>query len=289
VRWAVSNPRQPHRPPLGSRQSVRCTLKILVVSDLHYTLPQFDWVVAAAPAYDLVIVAGDLLDISSPVDPETQIIVVLKYLRRLRAVTSVVVCSGNHDLDGVGANGEKQALWMNLVKRLAIPADGDTAFVDGVMISACPWWDGPLTQKAIGRQFADAVQYRDGPWIWVYHAPPNASPVSWSNVNSRYFGDAPLNGWIADYSFDLVICGHVHDSPFTPKGSWVDRIGATWVFNAGRQIGEVPTSIAIDTEARQAAWISNEGAEIVSLDAPLVRPLTPLTAMPDWMDSRAGD
>ena len=56
-------------------------MKILVVSDLHYTLPQFDWLVEAAPAYDLVMIAGDLLDIASFVDPETQIIVVLKYLR----------------------------------------------------------------------------------------------------------------------------------------------------------------------------------------------------------------
>jgi Icc-related predicted phosphoesterase len=256
-------------------------MKILIVSDLHYTLPQFDWLVAAAPSYDLVVIAGDLLDIASSVDPETQIIVVLKYLRRLRALTKIVVCSGNHDLDGIGANGEKQALWMNMVKRLAIPADGDTMFVDDTMITICPWWDGPLTQKAIGKQFADAVKYRDGPWVWVYHAPPNNSPISWAG--HRHYGDAALNGWIAEYAPDLVICGHVHDAPFVGEGSWVDRIGSSWVFNTGRQIGEVPTSIAIDTMARQAAWFSNEGAQSVALDAALTRPIADLDAMPAWM------
>ena len=258
-------------------------MKILIVSDLHYTLPQFDWVVAAGPSYDLVVIAGDLLDVGSLVDPETQIIVVLKYLRRLRAQTRVVVCSGNHDLDGTGANGEKQAVWMNAVKRLAIPADGDTLFVDDLMITVCPWWDGPLTQKAIARQFADALKFRDGTWMWVYHAPPNNSPVSWSEVGHRYYGDAALNGWIAEYGPDLVICGHVHDSPFTREGSWVDRIGQSWVFNAGRQIGDVPTTIVIETEAREAAWFSNEDAQSVSLDTPLSRPIAELEAMPAWM------
>jgi Icc-related predicted phosphoesterase len=259
-------------------------MKILIVSDLHYTLPQFDWVVAVAPSYDLVVIAGDLLDIASMVDPETQIIVVLKYLRRLRALTKIIVCSGNHDLDGIGANGENQAVWMNAVKRLAIPADGDTMFIDGTMITICPWWDGPLTQKAIGRQFADALQYRDGPWIWVYHAPPNTSPISWEG--HRHYGDAALNGWIAEYAPDLVICGHVHDAPFVGHGSWVDRIGDTWAFNTGRQIGEVPTSIVIDTMAREAAWFSNEGAQSVGLDRALTRPIAELEAMPTWMSHR---
>ena len=51
--------RDPHRP---SRP-----LRILLVSDLHYTLPQLDWVVRAAPRFDLVVLAGDHFDISSAV------------------------------------------------------------------------------------------------------------------------------------------------------------------------------------------------------------------------------
>lgn len=256
-------------------------MKILVVSDLHYALPQFDWVVGAAPSYDLVIIAGDLLETNSLVDPGTQIVVVLNYLKRLRAITPIIVCSGNHDLDAVGANGEKQAGWMHLVKRLAIPADGDTTFEGDLMITICPWWDGPLAQKAIGTQFEAAEKYRDGPWLWVFHAPPPDSPTSWSG--QRYFGDAALTGWIARYQPDFVISGHVHEAPFAKGGSWVDRIGQTWVFNAGRQIGEVPTSIVIDTEAREAAWFSNDGAESVRLDAQLERPLPQLNELPDWM------
>ena len=76
----------------------------------------------------------------------------------------------------------------------------------------------------------------------------------------------------------------MHEAPFARNGSWVDRIGDTWLFNGGRQIGEIPTTIAIDTEAKEAAWFSLEGAESVKLDAPLARPIPPLMALPDWLD-----
>lgn len=58
-------------------------MRILLVSDLHYALPQLDWLVRVTPNYDLVVVAGDLLDISSPVAIDAQVVVVLEYLKLL--------------------------------------------------------------------------------------------------------------------------------------------------------------------------------------------------------------
>jgi predicted phosphodiesterase len=43
-------------------------MRCLVVADLHYSLPQFDWLLSAAPQFDLVIFAGDALDVGSAVD-----------------------------------------------------------------------------------------------------------------------------------------------------------------------------------------------------------------------------
>ncbi len=34
-------------------------MRILLVSDLHYALPQLDWVVRVGPDFDLVVIAGD--------------------------------------------------------------------------------------------------------------------------------------------------------------------------------------------------------------------------------------
>jgi len=64
-------------------------LRILLVSDLHYTLPQLDWVVHVAPSFDLVVLA-DRLDISSPVSLDTQSVVILRYLSLLKIVLTKI-------------------------------------------------------------------------------------------------------------------------------------------------------------------------------------------------------
>ncbi len=42
-------------------------MKLLLVSDLHYALPHFDWVLDQAADFDVVVLAGDQLDLSSAV------------------------------------------------------------------------------------------------------------------------------------------------------------------------------------------------------------------------------
>ena len=64
-----------------------------------------------------------------------------------------------------------------------------------------------------------------------------------------------------------MLTGHVHEPPFKPAGAWADRIGKTWVFNPGRQIGPVPAHIEIDFEAGVAVWRSLMGEEQFSLSA----------------------
>ena len=70
-------------------------MKCLLISDLHYTLKQFDWVSNVAKDYDVVVIAGDHLDISSTVEARTQIVVILTYLKRLHTLSRLVVCSGH--------------------------------------------------------------------------------------------------------------------------------------------------------------------------------------------------
>ena len=88
---------------------------------------------------------------------------------------------------------------------------------------------------------------------------------SWTG--RRDYGDTELGGWIERLRPDMVLTGHVHEPPFKPTGSWADRIGPTWVFNPGRQIGPVPAHIVIDLEAGAATWRSMMGEEGLSLDA----------------------
>jgi Icc-related predicted phosphoesterase len=238
-------------------------VRILLVSDLHYTLPQFDWVVHVAPSFDLVVLAGDNLDISSTVPLDVQSVVVLHYLDLLKASGKVVVCSGNHDLTGPDAQGEQSALWLAEARAAGVPSDGDAVVFGDTHLTVCPWWDGPLGRQALDERLEREAAQRPARWIWAYHWPPLGSPTCWTG--RRDYGDADLRGWITRHQPDLVLTGHVHESPFKPTGSWADRIGRTWVFNAGRQMGPVPAHVAIDLDAGSAAWRSLMGEETLQL------------------------
>lgn len=255
-------------------------MRILAVADLHYALPQFDWLLQMAPRYDLVIIAGDLLDGASFVTPSAQMVVVLKYLERLRALTRVMVCSGNHDLNHAYSSGERYARWVPYARGGQAHADNDSVTIDDVTFTICPWWDGNIAKAAIGKQLDAAAANRAVRWFWIYHAPPAGLPVSWSG--SRHYGDVELSGWIERYQPELVFGGHVHEAPFARGGSWASRSGDTWVFNAGRQTGDVPTHIVVDTELRKAAWFSFEGAGVLDFSVEGAVP-EEMVAFPEWV------
>jgi len=89
--------------------------------------------------------------------------------------------------------------------------------------------------------------------------------------------------WIESYRPDIVLSGHVHQSPFTRDGSWFDRIGETWVFNAGHQFGSPPAHIALDLGAGLAFWMSAAGEQSIDLGAPLARPAKDVVEFPGWL------
>jgi Icc-related predicted phosphoesterase len=241
-------------------------VRILLASDLHYTLPQLDWVTSVAADYDLVVLAGDHLDISSIVSPDAQIAVVLEYLSRIARKTTLVASSGNHDLDARNELGERFAGWLGPARDAGVYIDGSRLETERVMVTVCPWWDGPLTRDVVDQQLAADAALVDGrTWIWVYHAPPDDSPTSWTG--KRHYGDADLVAWIEQHQPDFVLCGHVHPAPWFSDGGWIDRLGSTLVMNAGRQPGPAPSHIEIDTEAGTVQWHSYDGVDERSVAA----------------------
>ena len=256
-------------------------MRILVVADLHYSLHQFDWVLECAGDFDMVVMAGDHLDLAALLEPSAQTIVVRKYFEKLAGKTRLVTCSGNHDLDANNAAGEKIARWLTQQPMQGVPSDGESFVVGDTLFTVCPWWDGPVTRERLAAQLDEAAAKRQGYWIWIHHAPPDKSPVSWGGT--RHFGDRELSAWIERYRPDIVLSGHVHQSPFVAEGSWVDRIGETWVFNTGQQFGAPPSHIVIDTDAGEALWFSSAGNQFVKLGQPLARPVPRLEAIPAWL------
>ena len=261
-------------------------MNLLLVADLHYTLKQFDWLVSVAADHDAVVIAGDLLEVASVVPQGAQIVVVTEYLRRLSGITTVLVCSGNHDLDAELPGGERIAGWLVGLGVAEVVRDGQAVAVGDTLLSCFPWWEGAETRAAIAAQMSRDAARRTGPWIWIHHAPPSASPVSWDG--RRSYGDEALTGWITEFSPTLVLSGHVHQAPFVEGGAWVDRVGDSWVFNMGQQIGEAPAHVIIDTDACEAAWFSLAGRERIALGD---RHATPerINDLPPWLARAPGD
>jgi Icc-related predicted phosphoesterase len=247
-------------------------MKILAVSDLHFGLTQFDWVAQQAANYDAVIIAGDLLDIAVHLDLDSQITVVVKYLRTISSRTKLLVCSGNHDGDEKNADQEYIARWLTRVRAAGMVVDGGGTDLDGLRLSVCPWWDGPTTRGTMQQFLRTERALAPKAWLWVHHAPPDGVGVSWTG--KVHAGDAFLSAIIDELSPDFVFSGHIHNSPFRSGGAWAARIGRTWVFNAGRQSGAPPAFIELDLTARTARWVSQAGDEVIALDGPV--PVAPV-------------
>jgi Icc-related predicted phosphoesterase len=238
-------------------------VRVLGLTDLHYRLPHYDWMLSASEDAAVVTVSGDLLDIVSPVPHEAQAVVAGTYLARLADRTDVLVSSGNHDLDGPGPTGEQEAGWLHRLELPRLYTDGASVDIEGVRFTVAPWWDGPRTRDLVGQLLAAAARDRPGRWVWVYHSPPAGTRLCFDG--RRSFPDEELASWAAELQPDLIMCGHIHQAPWVPDGGWFDRLGDTLVINPGKQIGRVPPHVWLDTDAATATWYGLGETETTTL------------------------
>src|SRR6185369_15216035 len=98
-------------------------MRILLTSDLHYTLRQYDWLIGAAAGFDAVVIAGDHIDASLPVPTAVQIAALSASITAVAQQSRVLVCSGNHDLNARDDKGEKISDWLAAVRSAALAVD----------------------------------------------------------------------------------------------------------------------------------------------------------------------
>lgn len=100
--------------------------------------------------------------------------------------------------------------------------------------------------------------------MWVFHGPPEG-PLSWTGT--RHYGDPELPRLLDAYRPDVVLCGHIHQAPFTADGAWAQHRGSTWLFYAGYERGDRPAFIEVDLDDRRAHWWSTAGSSGVEMTA----------------------
>ncbi len=245
-------------------------VRVLLVADLHFDLRKLDSVLARARSpeagIDVAVIAGDLLNIGSSVPLDTQAAVALGYLERLAVVVPTLVCSGNHDLDHRTDSGEKAVRWLHEARSYGVHVDGDSFDLDGWRLTSCPWWEGPHTLAALEAGLERASADRPRRWLWAFHGPPEG-PLSWTG--SRHHGDPELPRLLDVHRPDIVLCGHIHQAPFTADGAWAEHRGTTWLFNPGHLTGPEPPFIELDLGEDQASWWSGAGGGAVDLADPV--------------------
>jgi hypothetical protein len=189
-------------------------LKCLLVADLHYDLRKFDWVVNVAAHVDVVVLAGDHLDAFSVVDRPAQTIVVQKYLRRIRERAPLLICSGNHDLDGYDSRGELITRWITKARHYDVLTDGDSRLIGDTLFTICPWGGGSGTRAEIARHLARDAPTRPARWLWVHHAPRRARrPAGTASDRSATLRCAAGSGSISRMSFWPATCINRHSRP----------------------------------------------------------------------------
>jgi len=226
-------------------------MMILHVTDFHFNLRWFDWLLHRAPSHDLVVMSGDLLDLTVATPQRRQIAWVSAWLDAFPR--PIVVCSGNHDLEWDSANARwTPAYWLRAITNPLVWTDGQRVRFDGLSFISV----GAATQPKGGA--AD---------VWVAHAPPSGTLVA-TRFNGDDAGDPDLVSPVRRYAPRLVLSGHVHR-----PSSWRAQTNGTLFLNPGyNPTAPFPNHILIHTAHLTSRLIATPRETPRAVEIPLPSP-----------------
>lgn len=215
-------------------------MTILHVTDFHFNKRWFDWLLHRAPAHDLTVMSGDLLDLASATPHHRQIAWTVDWLSRYPR--ALCVASGNHDLEWHDPTGRwMPAYWLRYIPNPNLWVDGQHVTVDDASV---------LSIGCATRPKGAAADF------WVVHAGPTNTLVT-AGANGGDGGDPDLNAPMARYAPRVVFSGHVHD-----PSDWRHYDGSTLLLNPGRDPeADVPNHILIRTHDLRCRFFGTVGAD----------------------------
>jgi Icc-related predicted phosphoesterase len=221
-------------------------MKLLLTADLHFRIEWFRWLIEQAPSYDLVCIAGDLLDMFEVESTKEQAREVRRLIRKLADIVPVAVCSGNHDNAGRLVSHDRASVYewfIDLGAHSKIITDGSTQKLEKLIVTTIPYHCSK-EQKSIWLDRGSTIRRQTGkPWIVFHHVPPKTT----LNASGEESEAAEL---LAAYRPDYFVSGHDHAFPYTSGQSWNQRLGETRLLVPGQLLrAPFPNYINLDTES----------------------------------------
>ncbi len=240
-------------------------MRLLLVGDLRGHAPWLRWVLREAHRYELVALAGDLLDVYLEAPLARQADRSLRFLRALAERTEVAVCSGNHDATDEAAITPRGPLpgWLaRLGDEGCWILDGAAKVVSGrLAVTSLGYLTDHETKRASLRLGSDLRRSGDLPWLVLNHHPP-ASDATIGHEESI------AGALLREFRPDFWACSRLYGQGALHGFRWRQTLAGTTVLNAAQLIpaghplsGEHPTHIVLDLATGTAEWVQSDGAQ----------------------------
>ncbi len=219
-------------------------MKILITGDFHGRLAAYDWLQSEESRFDAILLTGDLLDpFGQDLSIQMQFWKLLDQKIRQRGGL-LATCQGEHDAWFPD--------WEWMKRKIG------TVHYKSLCVTSTSWRvedRGPIQKPTTTTAST---------WIVLNHEPPPGLKVSVSTTSDLI---RPVQ--FTEHQPDYLICGHLHDAPFLPGGSWWDHFGHTIVFNPGQNsLHPPPTHIILDLDAHSATWMPSHSIPPVVISLP---------------------
>jgi DNA repair exonuclease SbcCD nuclease subunit len=149
-------------------------MKRLLTADLHFRLHGFHWLIEQAPDFDLVCIAGDLLDMFKAETRLEQAREITRLIRELADLVPVALCSGNHDNAGRLVSHDRASVYGWFIELGAHPTiitDGSTRKLENLIVTRVPYHCS-RQEKSIWLDRGSTIRKQTGiPWIVLHHVP----------------------------------------------------------------------------------------------------------------------
>jgi predicted MPP superfamily phosphohydrolase len=117
-------------------------MKLFLTADLHYRIHWFRWLIEEARNFDLICIAGDLLDLFRSETRMEQAREVQTLVKELADIVPVPICSGNHDNAGRLVTHDRASIYEWFIEFEAhqnIITDGSTRKLENLIVTTVPY------------------------------------------------------------------------------------------------------------------------------------------------------